>query len=213
MPSTPDARMIEAAVKCDTVPTPEPATRMAPGRACIYARNAARLVQPSRRARSALTTQSTALSVICVRARRSCIGSNGIDCMAGVASRVAAPTMPSTEPSAGPLATASAPTMPPPPARFSTMTVWPSTGPSRSARMRPRLSTAPPGGKGTMMRNGRRPESCASAGRGNAASARAWRRMSMGMGGGPPAPIVRDKCRPGKRHCKGAPVPASRHPV
>jgi hypothetical protein len=48
----------------------------------------------------------------------------------------------------------SAPMMPPPPALFSTTTVWPSTAPSFSASVRATMSVVPPGAKGTTSRTG-----------------------------------------------------------
>src|SRR5262249_10886764 len=58
----------------------------------------------------------------------------------------------STYPSAGELATASAPRLPPAPARLSMITGWCHASASFSATMRGRASAVPPAGNGTIIR-------------------------------------------------------------
>jgi hypothetical protein len=53
------------------------------------------------------------------------------------------------------LATASAPVLPPAPARFSTMIGWPSAFAISSPTRRARTSASPPAGNGAIMRIGR----------------------------------------------------------
>jgi len=74
---------------------------------------------------------------------------------AGLTPWVEAEATSSTWPSGSERITASDATAPFAPARFSTITDWPMTGPSASARSRAATSVEPPGAKGTINRRGR----------------------------------------------------------
>ena len=107
--------------------------------------------------RSEFTISSTVPVVTRVTGAKSRAGSSGIERRYRnlLAHRIEAEPSSSVYPSFSPLATTSAPRLPPAPPRFSTSTFCPSVVWSRSARKRPVRSTAPPGAKGTTMRTGR----------------------------------------------------------
>ena len=69
--------------------------------------------------------------------------------------RMPAELMSSVWPSGSARATASAPTLPPAPGRFSTTNGWPSARLSRSPTARASTSASPPGANGATMRTGR----------------------------------------------------------
>jgi hypothetical protein len=80
------------------------------------------------------------------------------------------------------------PVMPPAPATFSTMTVWPKTSPMRAATMRPRISVGPPAANGMTMVSEREGKSSARAGSAqanvaaaNAATIRNFMSMVLGL--------------------------------
>jgi hypothetical protein len=84
--------------------------------------------------------------------------------MAGASTWVDMPDSISVYPSGAERATASLPTMLPPPGRFSTMNCLPNAVLSTSANTRPSVSAAPPAPYGTTMRTGFAGQSCAAAG-------------------------------------------------
>ena len=69
--------------------------------------------------------------------------------MAGLAAVVDTVATPSVYPSGAERAVSLAPTMPPPPALFSTITFWPRALPRGSAITRAMMSVVPPGANGT----------------------------------------------------------------
>src|SRR5687768_17234878 len=80
--------------------------------------------------------------------------------MAGLTPCDATPHANSVYPSGVDLAANSAPRLPAAPERFSITTCWPSPSVSLEPTMRLTMSTAPPGGNGTMMRTGRLGYAC-----------------------------------------------------
>src|SRR6185503_13855135 len=77
-----------------------------------------------------------------------------------------APAIPKVRPSGAALATASTPSMPPAPARFSTTTGWPRIFSSAGCMARATASVLPPAGNGTKKRSGLSGHGCAQEGPG-----------------------------------------------
>ena len=140
---------------------PDDAALICPGRRFASATNSSNV----RQGRLAFTTNSvepTDTREICVKSR---IPSKGMPLWYRYlfASRIVAPPRNSVCPSGALRATASPAMLPPAPGRLSIITVWPSSGPMRSATRRAVISAAPAGGKGTTRRKGRVGKPCARA--------------------------------------------------